>query len=93
MAAVLDQPWQLTLFGWQRWKHMLRIEVNTGMRHSRGSVLRAVNQYFGTNFRRKEQAIAYLDECIEWAEAIYMKEPDGQGQGQEAGSEEGGAQA
>lgn len=41
--TILDQPWQLELFHLLQMKYALRIEVQTGMRHSRGSVLKLAN--------------------------------------------------
>lgn len=38
----------------------LSIEVNTGMRHSRGSVLKMVQNQYGIKSRTKEEALAEL---------------------------------
>jgi hypothetical protein len=43
----------------------LRIEVNTGMRHSRGSVLKHSQRTFGVTARTKKVALAQLEELYE----------------------------
>lgn len=45
----------------------LRIEVNTGMRHSRGSVLKLVQQRYGVKAKTKAKALEELKE-------LYKKE-------------------
>lgn len=40
---ILDQPWQIELYRLQAMKYALRLEIRTGMTHSRGSVRDAVN--------------------------------------------------
>lgn len=42
-SVILDQPWQLELFHLLQLKYALRIEIDTGLRHSRGSILARVN--------------------------------------------------
>jgi hypothetical protein len=47
-------------------KHALSIEIKTGMKMSRGvSVLKVVNQTFGTTFRTKKQAYDWLVKLTE----------------------------
>ena len=40
----MDQPWQVEMYRLLSMKYVLRIEVQTGLRQSRGSVLRVVNE-------------------------------------------------
>lgn len=41
-------------------KHMLNLEIITGLKHSKGSTLKALNHTFGTSFTRKQQAFDYI---------------------------------
>jgi hypothetical protein len=45
-------------------KYALRIEVKTGLRHSRGSVLAEVNRTYGTSFRTKAEALAFMEDEV-----------------------------
>lgn len=66
-AAILDQPWQLELFHLRQLKYALRIEIDTGRRHSRGSVLQRVNDTLikagriDKPIRTKRAALGQLD--------------------------------
>jgi hypothetical protein len=53
---------QVLFFALLQTKYQLRIEVSTGLRHSRGSTLKALNHAFGTNFTRKQQALDFMEE-------------------------------
>lgn len=53
---------QVLVFALLQTKYQLRIEVSTGLRNSRGSTLKALNHTFGTNFKRKQQALDFMDE-------------------------------
>jgi len=74
-AIILDQPWQIELYHLQSMKYALRIEIRTGMRHSRGSVLRAVNNTLLVNKwidkpkARKATALTALEGYIAHKEA------------------------
>lgn len=70
---VIDTPDGIAFFRLLQLRGALRIEINTGMRNSRGSVLAAVNQQFGTSFKRKQAALDYLNELIE---TIQKKQTD-----------------
>lgn len=67
---ILDQPWQIELYRLQAMKYALRLEIRTGMTHSRGSVRDAVNATLIRNgwidrpVARKAAALAYLEEYI-----------------------------
>jgi hypothetical protein len=43
----------------------LNFEVNTGMKMSRVSALKAANAALGTNYKRKAQALAAIDAILE----------------------------
>lgn len=43
----------------------LRIEVNTGMRHSQGSVLKLTQQLYGVKSRTKKGALQELEDLYE----------------------------
>ena len=43
----------------------LRIEVATGMHHSKGSLLAEVNRRYGETFRRKSQALDFLNDLVD----------------------------
>jgi len=88
MVTILDQPWQIELYHLQAMKYALRIEIRTGMSHSRGSVLKAVNTMLIRNGwidkpkARKATALTALEEYIahkeaQAVEAGLMRGPDG----------------
>lgn len=41
-TIVLDTPGQIQVFQWLRFMHMIALELNTGMGHSQGPILRAL---------------------------------------------------
>lgn len=43
-------------------KARLKIEIATGLKHSGGSTLIALNHAFGTSFKRKQQALDWVME-------------------------------
>lgn len=43
----------------------LRIEVNTGLRHSQGSVLKLVQERYGVTARTKKGALVQLEDLYE----------------------------
>ena len=51
---------QVLVFTLLQTKYALRIEVTTGLRHSKGSTLKALNHTFGTSFTRKQQALEFI---------------------------------
>lgn len=67
---ILDQPWQLEMFHLLQIKYALRIEVNTGMRHSKGSVLNQANAVLLRNgvitkpLRTKRLALRAMEDYI-----------------------------
>lgn len=68
--TILDEPWRIELFHLLTIKHMLRLEIKTGMRHSRGSVLQAANTVLLRNevitkpLRTKKTALRALEDYI-----------------------------
>lgn len=50
-------------------RHTLRFEVETGMKMCRIPVLPAVNERFGTAFRSKKKALAFLDDLFDQIDA------------------------
>jgi hypothetical protein len=64
MSRLLDSDPAIggTLFNLMQCIGALRIEVNTGMRHSRGSVLAHSQRTFGVTARTKKGALEQLEE-------------------------------
>jgi hypothetical protein len=67
-SFVIDTAEGMAYFRALQMKYALKIEVATGMKHSKGSVLNLVNRTYGQNFRLKKQALAFMT-----AEADRMK--------------------
>lgn len=67
--TILDTPNQIELFHLLQMKYALKIEISTGLRHSRGSVLNLVNNVLNTNLRTKKAALAALEAHIDSVEA------------------------
>lgn len=68
-TIVIDTPEGIAFFRLLQLRGALRIEVELGLRMGRGSLLAAVNREYGTNFRRKADALAFLDEVVEEVKA------------------------
>ena len=54
-------------------KHALAIEVETGMHHSRGSILKLAKQRFGVVSNTKKGALAEIEamwEAVEWVREL-----------------------
>lgn len=62
--VILETPTQLELFHLLQMKYALKIEISTGLRHSRGSVLNLVNNVLNTNHRTKKAALTALEAHI-----------------------------
>jgi hypothetical protein len=64
MSRLLDSDPAIggSLFNLMQCISALRIEVNTGMRHSRGSILKHSQQTFGVTSRTKKGALEELEE-------------------------------
>jgi len=63
-ATVFDGPDAINLYQIVMFQKMLAIEMRTGMKCTRGSLLKAVNAMCGTNFRTKNAAHVYLTSLI-----------------------------
>jgi hypothetical protein len=59
-SFVIDTAEGMAYFRVLQMKYALKIEVTTGMKHSKGSILNLVNRTYGTNFRLKKQALAFI---------------------------------
>ena len=60
-----------SLVGW------IKLELKTGMKMTRhGSTLKKANEMLGTNYRRKEQALAHLESLL----SVLKTEGDGDDQ-------------
>lgn len=53
---------QVFVYTMLAWKHAISLEVNTGLRHSRGSVLKTINQHFGVSFGTKRKAYDFMEQ-------------------------------
>lgn len=68
--TVLDTPEQLTLFHLLQIKYSLKVEINTGLRHSRGSVMNLASRVLmdagevNRPFRTKRKAMEAMDRYI-----------------------------
>jgi hypothetical protein len=60
MSTILTTPEQMAVFHLMQCIGALRIEVNTGMRMSRGSVLKTAQNVYGVRSRTKAGALAEL---------------------------------
>lgn len=63
-ATVFDGPDAVNLYRIVMFQKMLAIEMRTGLKSTRGSLLKAVNAMCGTNFRTKRAAHDYLTSLI-----------------------------
>jgi hypothetical protein len=61
---VLDTPDQIAMWRLMSFRSMLQIEIKTGLRHSRGSVLKAAQQQGLTDKRTKIGAYKDIDALI-----------------------------
>lgn len=58
--TVIDNPASHSMLHFAQCISMLRIEVRTGMKHSRGSVLALVRERYGIKSRTKAGALAEM---------------------------------
>lgn len=69
-STILDTPDQIELFRLLQMKYALKTEIDTGLRHSRGSILKLVNRTLIFNSfitkpkRTKKEALQALDAYI-----------------------------
>jgi hypothetical protein len=64
-ATIIDTPEGIELYRIASAIAMLRIEVNTGMKHSRGSVLQACKANWGCPKGTKKGALAWMESYYE----------------------------
>lgn len=64
-ATVFDGPDAVMLYRLMAIRSALRIEVNTGLKMSRGSMLQAANAAMGTNYKTKAKALAAMEALLE----------------------------
>ena len=62
MNHIIDTPDGIAHFQMARCLAALKIEVETGMKMSRGSILKAVQQQFGIKAKTKVKALAEMRE-------------------------------
>jgi hypothetical protein len=65
MGIMLDTPDQIAAYRKLAIYHALRLEDATGLRHSRGSVLKLAQQTYGVTARTKKGAIAELKQQLQ----------------------------
>ena len=69
--AILDTPEQIEMFRLLQLKHMLALEIRSGLTHSRGSIMNAVSDLLirhgkiDRRYKRKQAAYDALCEYIE----------------------------
>ena len=63
-STVISTPEGISFHRLASMKHMLSIEIKTGMRNSHGSVMQVINREFGQSFRRKADALAYVTKLV-----------------------------
>lgn len=61
---VIDTPEGIRMFHFLQVLHALRIETRTGMRMSRGSVLKVAQQVYGVRSRTKAGALAEMEAML-----------------------------
>lgn len=72
MTTILDTPEQIEMFRLLQLKHALMLEVNTGMLHSKGSVMKVANEtmlrrrFIEYPSRTKRAVLKQLDKYIEF---------------------------
>ena len=70
MTLVFDTPEKISMFRLIQLKHALRLEINTGMKVGRGSLVKTV-QSLGFKGRTKKAALAFIENEIEVAGLLH----------------------
>lgn len=77
--TLLTSPTQIALFHLLQIKYSLKIEIRTGLRHSRGSVLKLANEVFKANDlpvqRTKQAAFDQISAHIDSITADLVDDP------------------
>lgn len=58
-----DEPEDMPFFQLLQWKFALKLQYDTGLGHSRGSVPKFVAQKFGMKYRTRKDIPALIEEC------------------------------
>lgn len=64
-TTIIDTPAGIARFKLLQLKHGLALEMKTGMKLSRGSLLTYINENYGQKFRRKQQAYEFICGLLE----------------------------
>lgn len=70
IALVFDTPEKISMFRLIQLKHALRLEIKTGMKVGRGSLVKSV-QSLGFEGRTKKAALAFIENEIEAAGLLH----------------------
>jgi hypothetical protein len=62
--AMLTTPSQIDWFHAVQLEKALGLEIKTGLKMSRGSVMQQVNREYGTDFRTKKKAHQFMVEIV-----------------------------
>jgi hypothetical protein len=65
-SIVVDTPAGMQAFHLLQLKYALRIEINTGLKMSGGSVMKQVNREYGTSFTRKQAALDFVTGLLDY---------------------------
>lgn len=65
-SIIIDTPEGIAMYRLLAMRSALKIELRTGMKMSKGpSVMSIINREYGTKFRRKIQALEFIEDVIE----------------------------
>jgi hypothetical protein len=64
VTHVIDTPEGIAAYRALAIYHALKLEVNTGLSHSRGSVMKLAKQEFGLSGNRKADVLAQLEHVL-----------------------------
>jgi hypothetical protein len=64
MAYVLDTPEAIAAFRELQAYYALKLEVNTGLRHSRGSVMNLLRERYNIPYRTKAKVLAEVERIL-----------------------------
>lgn len=68
-----DEPEDIPFFRLAQWKFALKIQYDTGLKYSRGSVPKFVASQFGMKYRTRKDIPALIEECDRRMEALTEK--------------------
>lgn len=61
---VIDTPEGIAAFRYLQLYYALKLEVNTGLRHSRGSIMNVIRKEFGIKARTKKAVLEEYEEIL-----------------------------